>query len=106
MLAKIMDAWSRLGPQNAQKAGARGGAKAAAEPGAVGQDASEPSEASDADEENKGGAGDEADGAARAEPRQPGDIRPKEYEYLLGMPMWSVTEERVEALIREMEAKK
>lgn len=25
-----------------------------------------------------------------------GEVEPKEFDYLLGMPMWSVTEERVE----------
>ena len=35
-----------------------------------------------------------------------GEVSAKEYEYLLSMPMWSVTEERVEQLIRQMREKK
>ena len=35
-----------------------------------------------------------------------GEVSAKEYEYLLSMPMWSVTEERVEQLIRQMQEKK
>ena len=34
------------------------------------------------------------------------EISPREYDYLLSMPMWSVTEERVEALIKQMNDKK
>ena len=35
-----------------------------------------------------------------------GEVSAKEFEYLLSMPMWSVTEERVEQLIRQMNEKK
>ena len=31
-----------------------------------------------------------------------GEVPAKEFEYLLGMPMWSVTEERVDQLTRQM----
>ena len=33
-------------------------------------------------------------------------ISPKEYDYLLGMPMWSITLERAEALVEEMRKSK
>ena len=36
----------------------------------------------------------------------PGEINPKEYDYLLSMPMWSLTEERVNQLLRQMYDKK
>jgi len=36
----------------------------------------------------------------------PGEIHPKEYDYLLSLPMWSLTEERVEELQRQMHDKK
>ena len=36
----------------------------------------------------------------------PGEINPKEYDYLLSMPMWSLTEERVNQLLRQMHDKK
>ena len=35
-----------------------------------------------------------------------GEVPAKEFEYLLGMPMWSVTEERVDQLIRLMNERK
>lgn len=35
-----------------------------------------------------------------------GDIPVKEYDYLLSMPMWSVTEEKIEQLTAQMNEKK
>ena len=83
-LQAMLDPWKDLGP------GLKGKAAAAAADAEAGEDAGP-------DEENKAGA--EADLGE-------GDVPPKEYEYLLGMPMWSVTEERVEALIEEMRKKR
>ena len=51
--------------------------------------------------------GDEPSGDLPAieEEVEEGEVHPREFEYLLGMPMWSVTEERVEQLIRLMNEK-
>ena len=35
-----------------------------------------------------------------------GEVSPKEFDYLLSMPMWSVTEERVDQLLKQMRDKK
>ena len=35
-----------------------------------------------------------------------GEISPKEYDYLLSMPMWSVTEEKADELRRQMDQKR
>ena len=35
-----------------------------------------------------------------------GGINAKEYDYLLSMPMWSLTEERVDQLLRQKQDKK
>lgn len=54
--------------------------------------------------------GDNEDADADAPPQEDqvaeGEVSAKEFEYLLGMPMWSVTEERVDQLIRLMNEKK
>ena len=57
--------------------------------------------AADGGEESK-----ENEDAEGTEPEEEGEVNPKEYEYLLGMPMWSVTEERVIQLERQMREKK
>lgn len=35
-----------------------------------------------------------------------GDVDPKEYDYLLSMPLWSLSEEKIEELTRQMQNKK
>ena len=58
-----------------------------------------------ADEEDEEGK-DQGDLPPIDDEAEEGEVSPKEFEYLLGMPMWSVTEERVNQLIRLMDTKK
>ena len=74
----MMDKWARLGP------GLKGKAVVAA----------------DVERDEEGGQAEES--KEKAEEDAEGGISPQEYDYLLGMPMWSLTMERAAALVEEM----
>ena len=83
----IMLKFAQVGPQAHQKA-----IKAAADGDAPANDEDSAQQA--------------AQEAERQADIDAGEVDPKEYDYLLSMPMWSVTEERVEQLLRQMRDKK
>ena len=74
----MMDKWARLGP------GLKGKAAVAA----------------DVERDEEGGQAEES--KEKAEEDAEGGVSPQEYDYLLGMPMWSLTMERAAALVEEM----
>ena len=46
------------------------------------------------------------EGETRETTEAPGEIAAKEFDYLLTMPLWALTYEKVEALQKEMEDKR
>ena len=62
--------------------------------------------AGEAPEEGAGEEDKEEDALRDEDELEAGQVSAKEYDYLLGMALWALTEERVEQLIREMNEKK
>lgn len=77
-LTAMMAQWAHLGPGVKSKAAVAG------------------------DPEGAGAGGEAEEGKEREAEDEEGGIPPREYDYLLGMPMWSITLERAAALVEQM----